>query len=89
MITPIKPLEMNTLKSNSEQNKSFRKEKVNTYSMEWYCERCNHYFKIPGTVNTKSYQEDTKSNKQLNCPYCGNLNITNNFKNKRGREWEV
>ena len=86
MIAPIQPLEMSRLNTQSNPNKDIgskvKKEEAPKFSMEWHCDRCNKYFKVPKTI------KDSKITK-FKCPYCSNGAITNNYQDKGGLEWEV
>lgn len=80
-ITPMTPT--NSLAHYASDNSNSTKEKcqndLNT-NIEWYCNGCKNYFKVPDPVR---YIYDNEKGelirkKQLNCPFCGNIDICNN-----------
>lgn len=89
MITPIQPIEYNTVKSQNPRSQNgsgapVKKETELKFSIEWHCERCDRNFLAPKAIKGKDGKKITK----LNCPYCGGNSITNNYQTG-GYEWEV
>ena len=83
-VQPTSPISQSSFKStNQSQNNVGAKSKETDdtdMNIEWYCNGCKNYFKVPDPVKYKYNPSNGElcRYKILNCPFCGSENIINN-----------
>lgn len=80
-VTSTNPISNTTPQSQPQTYKNKAKEKEeNMANIEWYCNSCHNYFKVPDPIKYKFHpiKGQLFECKVLNCPFCGEENIINN-----------
>ena len=82
-LPPIKPIQSITMPkpfTQSQTGNDAQKQEKDNINIEWYCNGCHNYFKVPDPVKYKYDAErgELCRCKVLNCPFCGSEQIINN-----------
>lgn len=82
-ITPTSATNMSKQTPYSGADTKEKKPRQTGENIEWYCNDCNKYFKVPDPVKYKFHPiKGAVECTVPNCPFCGSEHIINNRENK-------